>query len=53
MGLFIGISQVTRCCRQDAAFAGGVTFLQFMILDAVAKKKEPHSFKSSLIKINI
>ncbi len=40
MGLFVGISQVTRCCSQDAFFAEGVTFRQFMILDAVAKKKE-------------
>jgi len=40
MELFVGISQVTRCCSQDAAFAEGVTFHQFMILDAVAKKKE-------------
>ena len=40
MGLFIGISQVTRCCRQYSAFEGGVTFHQFMILDVIAKKKE-------------
>ena len=38
--IFVGMSQVTRCCRQDIAFCEGVTFHQFMILDAVAKKKE-------------
>jgi DNA-binding MarR family transcriptional regulator len=40
MEIFVGMSQVTRCCRQDVAFCEGVTFHQFMILDAVAKKKE-------------
>jgi DNA-binding MarR family transcriptional regulator len=40
MGIFIGLSQVTRCCRQDEAFCEDVTFHQFMILDAVAKHKE-------------
>jgi DNA-binding MarR family transcriptional regulator len=40
MEVFIGMAQVTRCCRQDAAFCEGVTFHQFMILDAVAKRKE-------------
>ncbi len=40
MEIFIGLSQVTRCCRQDEAFCEGVTFHQFMILDAVAKHKE-------------
>jgi DNA-binding MarR family transcriptional regulator len=40
MEIFIGISQVTRCCRQDVAFCEGVTFHQFMILDAVAKEGE-------------
>lgn len=38
--VFMGMVQVTRCCRQDAAFCEGVTFHQFMILDAVAKRKE-------------
>jgi DNA-binding MarR family transcriptional regulator len=38
--IFVGMSQVTRYCRQDIAFCEGVTFHQFMILDAVAKKKE-------------
>ncbi len=38
--VFIGLVQATRCCRQDTAFCGGVTFHQFVILDAVAKNKE-------------
>ncbi|NTW77634.1 MAG: winged helix-turn-helix transcriptional regulator [Syntrophaceae bacterium] len=38
--VFMGMAQVTRCCRQDVAFCEGVTFHQFMILDAVAKRKE-------------
>jgi DNA-binding MarR family transcriptional regulator len=37
--IFTGMAQVTRCCRQDVAFCEGVTFHQFMILDAVAKAK--------------
>jgi DNA-binding MarR family transcriptional regulator len=40
MEIFTGLSQVTRCCRQDEAFCEGVTFHQFMILDAVARHKE-------------
>jgi DNA-binding MarR family transcriptional regulator len=40
MEIFIGLTQVTRCCRQDVAFCEGVTFHQFMILDAVAARKE-------------
>jgi DNA-binding MarR family transcriptional regulator len=40
MEIFIGMSQVTRYCRQDVAFCEGVTFHQFMILDAIVKKKE-------------
>jgi DNA-binding MarR family transcriptional regulator len=40
MEIFIGMSHVTRCCRQDVAFCEGVTFHQFMILDAIIKKKE-------------
>ena len=40
MEIFVGMSQVTRCCRQDVAFCEGVTFHQFMILDALAGKKE-------------
>lgn len=39
MDLFIGLSQATRCCRQDTAFCEGVTFHQFVILDAVSKNK--------------
>ncbi|MGA2782318.1 MAG: MarR family transcriptional regulator [Smithella sp.] len=42
MNVFGGISQVLRCCCQDEAFCEGVTFHQFMILDAVAKEKELH-----------
>jgi DNA-binding MarR family transcriptional regulator len=37
-----GLSQVMRCCCRDEAFCEGVTFHQFMILDAVAKEKELH-----------
>lgn len=40
MEIFMGMAQVTRCCRQDIAFCEGVTFHQFMILDAVAKQNE-------------
>jgi DNA-binding MarR family transcriptional regulator len=40
MEIFVGMAQVTRCCRQDVAFCEGVTFHQFMILDAIARKKE-------------
>lgn len=40
MDVFIGISQAIRCCRQDTAFCEGVTFHQFIILDAVGKTKE-------------
>jgi DNA-binding MarR family transcriptional regulator len=42
MEIFMGLSQATRCCRQDVAFCEGVTFHQFMILDAVTGKKEMH-----------
>jgi DNA-binding MarR family transcriptional regulator len=42
MDLFGGLSQVLRCCCRDEAFCEGVTFHQFMILDAVAKEKELH-----------
>ena len=37
-----GLSQVMRCCCKDGAFCEGVTFHQFIILDAVAKEKELH-----------
>ncbi|MDD4357019.1 MAG: MarR family transcriptional regulator [Smithellaceae bacterium] len=40
MNLLVGISQATRCCRQDMAFCEGVTFQQFVILDALAKNNE-------------
>ena len=40
--VFGGLSQVLRCCCRDEAFCEGVTFHQFMILDAVAKEKELH-----------
>ena len=36
--IFTGLAQVTRCCRQDEAFCENVTFNQFLILDAVARK---------------
>ena len=37
-----GLSQVLRSCCRDEAFCEGVTFHQFMILDAVAQEKELH-----------
>jgi DNA-binding MarR family transcriptional regulator len=40
MDILGGLSQVLRCCCRDEAFCEGVTFHQFMILDAVAKEKE-------------
>lgn len=40
MNLLISLSQATRCCRQDNAFCEGVTFHQFVILDAVAKNND-------------
>ncbi|MDD5711133.1 MAG: MarR family winged helix-turn-helix transcriptional regulator [Smithellaceae bacterium] len=40
MEILVGLSQGLRCCRQDGAFCEGVTFHQFIILDAVARKKE-------------
>jgi DNA-binding MarR family transcriptional regulator len=42
MYVLSGLSQVLRCCCRDEAFCEGVTFHQFMILDAVAKEKELH-----------
>jgi len=39
MDMFIGLAQAARCCRQDTAFCEGVTFHQFVILDAVVKNK--------------
>lgn len=40
MDVFSGLSQVMRCCCRDEAFCEGVTFHQFLILDAAAKVKE-------------
>jgi len=40
MNIFIGLAQATRCCRQDTAFCGGVTFHQYVILDAAVKNKD-------------
>lgn len=40
MDVLGGLSQVLRCCCRDEAFCEGVTFHQFMILDAVAKERE-------------
>ena len=37
-----GLSQVMRSCCREEAFCEGVTFHQFMILDAVAREKELH-----------
>ena len=42
MEILSGLAQVLRCCCRDEAFCEGVTFHQFMILDAVAKEKELH-----------
>lgn len=40
LNLMIGLAQATRCCRQDTAFCEGVTFQQFVILDALVKNTE-------------
>jgi len=40
--IFIGMVRATRCCRQDTAFCGGVTFHQYIILDAAVKNKNLH-----------
>lgn len=37
--MLIRLSQETRCCSQDEAFCAGITFHQFIILDAIVKKK--------------
>ena len=42
MDVFSGLSQVMRCCCRDEAFCEGVTFHQFMILDAATKVEELH-----------
>jgi len=38
--IIMGLSREIRCCSRDEAVCGGVTFQQFVILDAVAKKRE-------------
>lgn len=40
MEVLRGLSQVLRSCCREEAFCEGVTFHQFMILDAVVKEKE-------------
>lgn len=40
MNVFIGLAQATRYFRQDAAFCEGVTFHQYIILDAMVKNEE-------------
>lgn len=37
-----GLAQVMRFCCRDEAFCEGVTFHQFMILDAVVRENELH-----------
>jgi len=36
--LIADLCQAARCCRQDAIFCEGVTFSQFLILDALATR---------------
>lgn len=38
--IFRGLTQITRCCRQEEAFCEGVTLHQFLILDAIIQKEE-------------
>ena len=40
MEVLSGLAQVMRCCCRNEAFCEGVTFHQFMILDAAAKANE-------------
>ena len=40
MEVIMSFSREIRCCSRDEAICQGVTFHQFMILDAVAKKGE-------------
>ena len=40
MEILAGLTWVLRCCCRDEAFCEGVTFHQFMILDAVAAAQE-------------
>ena len=37
--IIMGLAREIRCCSRDEAICGGVTFHQFVILDAVTKKK--------------
>jgi len=37
--IIMGLSREIRCCSRDEAICGGITFHQFVILDAVAKEK--------------
>jgi len=37
--IIMGLSREIRCCSRDEAICMGITFHQFVILDAVAKKK--------------
>jgi len=38
--MLIHLSQENRCCSQDEAFCAGITFHQFIILDAIVKRRE-------------
>ena len=38
--IIMGLAREIRCCSRDEAICGGVTFHQFIILDAVVKKGE-------------
>ncbi|MBU1964580.1 MAG: MarR family winged helix-turn-helix transcriptional regulator, partial [Proteobacteria bacterium] len=40
MEIFMGLAREIRCCSRDEAICQDVTFHQFIILDAVAKKGE-------------
>ena len=37
--ILMTLAREIRCCSRDEAICGGITFHQFVILDAVAKKK--------------
>ena len=40
MEIIMALSREIRCCSRDEAICQGITFHQFVILDAVAKKEE-------------
>jgi DNA-binding MarR family transcriptional regulator len=40
MEIIMSLSREIRCCSRDEAICQGITFHQFIILDAVAKKEE-------------